>query len=120
MVFVLYIENIILVVVGFGVLIKRGLALEGVRSSNCSLYVWQRRSLGSTGSSMFCRSMSSSSTSQGKPVNVFFLHTLRINIILATGDAVSSPGFFPEGTVSSNVAKSETSILIFVLTFSSK
>ena len=33
MVFVLYIENIILVVVGFGVLIERELALEGVRSS---------------------------------------------------------------------------------------
>ena len=75
MVFVLYIENIILVVVG--VLIERVLALEEVKSSNCSLYVWQRHFLGSTRFSMFCRSMSSSSTSQGKPVNIFFLHTLK-------------------------------------------
>ena len=33
MVFVLYIEDIILVVAGFGVLVERELALEGVRSS---------------------------------------------------------------------------------------
>ena len=53
MVFVLYIENIILVVVDFGVLIKRGLALEGVKSSNCSLYVWQRHSWGQPGLQCF-------------------------------------------------------------------
>jgi len=54
-------------------------------------------------------------TRETRCVCVFSLHTLRINVsILATGDAVSSSCLLPEGTISSNVAKSETSIFILM------
>jgi len=54
-------------------------------------------------------------TRETRCVCVFSLDTLRINVsILATSDAVSSPGLLPEGTISSNIAKGETSIFILV------
>ena len=54
-------------------------------------------------------------TRETRCVCVFSLHTLRINVsILATSDAVSATCLLPEGTISSNIAKSETSILILV------
>jgi len=54
-------------------------------------------------------------------VCVFSLNTIRVNVsILAAGDTVSSTGLLPEGTISSNISKSETSIIILVrVTFKS-
>jgi hypothetical protein len=54
-------------------------------------------------------------TGETRSVGVFPLDTFRVNVsILATGDTVCSTGLLPEGTVSSNISKSETAIIILV------
>jgi hypothetical protein len=54
-------------------------------------------------------------TGQSTGVSILPLHTIGVDVaILTPGDTVRTPRFFTEGTVGTNVAKSEAAVVVLV------